>query len=190
MKFSHSFQARIAGVLILLLSVVVGALYFSVKAATGVAVQSQLREDLGVGGRVLEQLIELRGSQLRDAVQVLAADFGFKDAVASGDGDTIRSALANHGARINADAVLLLALDGALQVSSDQRIGAAAAERLAGRVAEQAGQGAHVFLLPVEGEVYLLVASAVSAPLPIARVVMGFHIDENFAQELRELTHL
>lgn len=54
MKFSHSFQARIAGVLILLLSVVVGALYFSVKAATGVAVQSQLREDLGVGGRVLE----------------------------------------------------------------------------------------------------------------------------------------
>ena len=151
MKFSNSFQARIAGVLILLLSVVVGALYFSVKAATGVAVQSQLREDLGVGGRVLEQLIELRGSQLRDAVQVLAADFGFKDAVASGDGDTIRSALANHGARINADAVLLLALDGSLQVSSDQRIGSAAAERLAGRVVEQAGQGAQVFLLPVEG---------------------------------------
>lgn len=190
MKFSNSFQARIAGVLILLLSVVVGALYFSVKAATGVAVQSQLREDLGVGGRVLEQLIELRGSQLRDAVQVLAADFGFKDAVASGDGDTIRSALANHGARINADAVLLLALDGSLQVSSDQRIGSAAAERLAGRVVEQAGQGAQVFLLPVEGEVYQLVASTVSAPLPIARVVMGFHIDENFAQELRELTHL
>ena len=76
MKFSLSFQARIAGVLILLLSVVVGALYFSVKAATGVAVQSQLREDLGVGGRVLEQLIELRGSQLRDAVQVLDPDTG------------------------------------------------------------------------------------------------------------------
>ena len=66
-----------------------------------------------------EQLIELRGSQLRDAVQVLAADFGFKDAVASGDGDTIRSALANHGARINADAVLLLALDGTLESANE-----------------------------------------------------------------------
>ncbi|MBD9416097.1 EAL domain-containing protein [Pseudomonas sp. PDM16] len=187
MTFSHSFQARIAGVLILLLLVVVGALYFSVKAATSAAVQGQLREELGVGGRVLEQLIELRGRQLRDAVQVLAADFGFKEAVASGDDDTIRSALANHGTRINADIVLLLALDGSLQVSSDQRIGSAAAERLTSSVARQAGQ---VLLLPLKGEVYLLVAATVNAPLPIARVVMGFRINDAFAQELRELTHL
>lgn len=187
MKFSHSFQARIAGVLILLLLVVVGALYFSVKAATSAAVQGQLREELGVGGRVLEQLIELRGRQLRDAVQVLASDFGFKDAVASSDDDTIRSALANHGARINADIVLLLALDGSLQVSSDQRIGSAAAERLTSSLARQAGQ---VLLLPLKGEVYLLVAATVNAPLPIARVVMGFRIDDAFALELRELTHL
>ncbi|WP_043310135.1 bifunctional diguanylate cyclase/phosphodiesterase [Pseudomonas sp. ML96] len=190
MKFSHSFQSRIAGVLILLLLVVVGALYFSVKAATNAAVQSQLREELGVGGRVLEQLIELRGSQLRDAVQVLAADFGFKDAVASGDRETIGSALSNHGARINADAVLLFGLDGSLQGSSDDHIGATAAERLAGSLAGPAGQGARVLLLPLDGELYLLVDSVVSAPLPIARVVMGFHIDEAFAQELRELTHL
>lgn len=190
MKFSPSFQARIAGVLILLLLVVVGALYFAVKAATGAAVQGQLREELGVGGRVLEQLIELRGSQLRDAVQVLASDFGFKDAVASDDSETIRSALANHGARISASLVLLLAPDGSLRVSSDPRLAAASAERLAARVAEQAGQGARVLLLPVDGEVYLLVESVVSAPLPIARVVMGFHIDERFAQELRQLTHL
>ena len=190
MKFSHSFQARIAVALVALLMAVVGALYFSVKAATGVAVESQLREELGVGGRVLEQLIELRGRQLHDAVQVLVADFGFKEAVASGDRETIRSALANHGARINAGAVLLLGLDGVLQVSSDPRIGAEAAERLAGQVRDLAQQGSQVILLPIAGEVYLLVEAYVSAPLPIARVVMGFPIDEAFALELRELTHL
>ncbi|WP_068826205.1 putative bifunctional diguanylate cyclase/phosphodiesterase [Pseudomonas sp. BMS12] len=190
MTFTHSFQTRIAGVLILLLLVVVGALYFAVKGATGVAVQNQLREELGVGGRVFEQLVEVRGRQLSDAVQVLAADFGFKDAVASRDRDTIRSALANHGARINASLVLLLALDGSLQASTDQSIGAAAVARLSGQVREQAQRGAQVFLLPLAGEVYLLVEASVSAPLPIARVVMGFRIDEAFAQELRELTHL
>ncbi|MGL4317032.1 MAG: putative bifunctional diguanylate cyclase/phosphodiesterase [Pseudomonas sp.] len=190
MKFSNSFQARIAGVLILLLLVVVGALYFSVKAATGVAVQSQLREELGVGGRVFEQLLAVRGRQLHDAVQVLAADFGFKDAVASGDRETIRSALANHGARINAGTVMLLGLDGSLQVSTDERIDADSVSRLALQMHERQGQGAQVFLLPIDGEVFLLVEATVSAPLPIARVVMGFHVDEELARELRGLTHL
>jgi diguanylate cyclase (GGDEF)-like protein len=189
-KFSHSFQARIASVLILLLLVVIGALYFSVKAATGVAVQNQLREELGVGGRVFEQLLEVRGRQLHDAVRVLAADFGFKDAVASGDADTIRSALGNHGARINAGVVMLLGLDGSLQVSTAEQIGSDSVSRLAGQMQDPAGSGPQVFLLPIDGEVFLLVEAIVSAPLPIARVVMGFHVDEAFANELRELTHL
>ncbi len=190
MKFSNSFQARIASVLILLLLVVVGALYFAVKAATAVAVQSQLREELGVGGRVFEQLLDVRGRQLHDAVQVLAADFGFKDAVASGDRDTIRSALANHGARINAGTVMLLGLDGSLQVSTDERIDSDSVSRLALQMRAQQGQRGQVFLLPIEGEIYLLVEATIKAPLPIARVVMGFHVDEALAQELRGLTHL
>lgn len=190
MKFSPSFQARIASVLILLLLVVVGALYFSVKAATAVAVQNQLREELGVGGRVFEQLLDVRGRQLHDAVRVLAADFGFKDAVASGDRDTIRSALANHGARINAGVVMLLGLDGRLQVSTTEQIGDDSVSRLGEQMRDPSRSGAQVFLLPIDGEVFLLVEALVNAPLPIARVIMGFHVDEVFAQELRALTHL
>ncbi|MBD9484476.1 EAL domain-containing protein [Pseudomonas sp. PDM14] len=190
MTFSNSFQTRIASVLILLLLVVISALYFAVKAATGVAVHNQLREELGTGGRVFEQLLEVRGRQLHDAVQVLAADFGFKDAVASGDRDTIGSALANHGARINADVTLLLGLDGSLLASSAEQVDAAEATRLAQQMAEQGRSGAPVSLLPINGEVYLLVEASIKAPLPIARVVMGFHVDSAFAAELRELTHL
>ena len=107
----NSFQARIGGVLILLLLVVIGALYVAVKAATDAAVRAQAQEQLNVGSRVFEQLLALRSDQLRQAARVLAADFGFKDAVVSGDTPTIRSALANQGARINADAVFLLGLD-------------------------------------------------------------------------------
>ena len=98
----NSFQGRIASVLVLLLLVVIAALYVAVQTATNAAVRAQAREQLEVGSLVFQQLLEVRGRQLHDAVQVLVADFGFKDAVASGDSDTIRSALANHGARINA----------------------------------------------------------------------------------------
>lgn len=186
----RSFQARIASVLILLMLVVVGALYFAVQAATNVAVRSQAREQLDVGTRVFEQLLDVRGRQLRDAVQVLAADFGFKAAVASGDSETIRSALANHGARINASAVMMLGLDGNLEVSTDRRISGQTAARLSAQVMAQQRAGVQIFLMPIGDSIYLLVQATVNAPLPIARVMMGFEVDQAFARELRELTLL
>lgn len=186
----HSFQARIAGVLVLLLLVVVGALYLAVQTATSAAVRSQAREQLEVGSLVFQQLLDVRGRQLHDAVQVLAADFGFKDAVASGDTETIRSALANHGLRINADVMMLLDLSGNLQVSSDRKITAETAKRLTDQVAQRQKDGTQIFLMPIGDSIYLLVKTAVTAPLPIARVMMGFAVDDQFAAELRELTHL
>ncbi|MEA1604462.1 putative bifunctional diguanylate cyclase/phosphodiesterase [Pseudomonas spirodelae] len=186
----NSFQARIAGVLVLLLLIVVGALYVAVQTATNAAVRSQAREQLDVGSLVFQQLLEVRGRQLHDAVQVLAADFGFKDAVASGDTETIRSALANHGARINASVVMMLSLDGNLEVSSDRQISGATAQRLSAQVMQRQREGAQIFLMPIAEKIYLLVQASVSAPLPIARVMMGFQVDDAFAAELRELTHL
>ncbi len=190
MILRSSFQARIASVLILLLAVVVGALYFSVQTATNAAVRTQAREQLEIGTRVFEQLLDVRGRQLHDAVQVLAADFGFKAAVASGDTATIASALANHGARINAGVVMLLGLDDRLQASTDSRITEQTAARLSTQVRQRQREGVQVFLMPIADEIYLLVEATVTAPLPIARVMMGFQVDQSFARELRELTHL
>jgi len=186
----NSFQARIAGVLVLLLLVVVGALYVAVQAATNAAVRSQADEQLEVGSLVFQRLLEMRGNQLHDAVQVLAADFGFKDAVASGDAETIRSALANHGARINASVVMMLSLDGRLEVSTDQQISEQTAKRLSAQVVQRQREGVQIFLMPIADKIYLLVQATVTAPLPIARVMMGFQVDTAFAAELRELTHL
>ncbi|WP_339412150.1 putative bifunctional diguanylate cyclase/phosphodiesterase [Pseudomonas sp. EA_35y_Pfl2_R5] len=190
MMLRNSFQARIAGVLVMLLLVVVGALYAAVQTATNAAVRSQAREQLDVGSLVFQQLLEVRGRQLHDAVQVLAADFGFKDAVASGDTETIRSALANHGARINASAVMMLGLDGNLEVSSDRQISGQTAQRLSAQVMQRQREGLQIFLMPIADKIYLLVQATVTAPLPIARVMMGFQVDDVFAAELRELTHL
>ena len=123
-------------------------------------------------------------------MQVLAADFGFKDAVASGDAETIRSALANHGARINASVVMMLSLDGRLEVSTDQQVSEQTAKRLSAQVVQRQREGVQIFLMPIADKIYLLVQATVTAPLPIARVMMGFQVDEAFATELRELTHL
>ena len=122
MKLRTSFQARIACVLILLLLVVVGALTVAVKVATNDAVRAQARDQLQVGTRVFERLLDMRGRRLRDGVQLLAADFGFRDAVSSGDSATIRSALQNQGARIGATDMFVLGMDGRVLASTVDQV--------------------------------------------------------------------
>ncbi|WPP00899.1 EAL domain-containing protein [Pseudomonas sp. HR96] len=190
MNLKSSFQARIAGVLILLLLVVVGALTIAVKVATNEAVRSQAGEQLQLGSRLFERLLDTRGRRLRDGVQLLAADFGFRDAVASGDSATIRSALLNHGARINASDMFLLGLDGQVLAST---VDAVVPNTLfpfdqAMRDARRIGQS--MVIVPLQGQPHLLVETSVLAPLPIARVVVGFAMDSAFAQELHQLSNL
>nr|WP_218169344.1 EAL domain-containing protein [Pseudomonas gingeri] len=189
-KLRSSFQARVACVLILLLLVVVGALYFSVKVATNDAVRSQAREQLDVGARVFERLLDVQSRRLGDGVQLLAADFGFRDAVSSGDSATIRSVLINHGKRINASDMILLSMDGKVLASTlaDQPDGTPFRYDQALREARRNKQA--TLIVPLQGKPHLLVEAPVLAPLPIARVVMGFSMDNAFASELRSLTNL
>ncbi|WP_449121321.1 EAL domain-containing protein [Pseudomonas viridiflava] len=190
MNLKVSFQARIAGVLIALLLIVVCAVYLAVKVATGDAVRTQAQAQLEVGSRVFERLIDLRGKRLRDAVQLLSADFGFRDAVASSDSSTIRSVLLNHGKRINASDMFLLGMDGVVIASTVPEVpeGSKFVYDQALRTAKRSGQS--VLIVPGGGTPHLLVESTVLAPLPIGRVVMGFSIDSDIAEELRSLSGL
>ncbi len=183
----NSFQARLVLALVLLLAAVMASVYLFARLAVGEAVREQTAQRLEVGEKVLQRLLEVRRQQLSDAVSVLAADFGFKEAVASGDAPTLRSALLNHAARIRADEALLLDLNGRLIASS-----LAGEQRKPGfdALALQAVSSGGPLLVPVRGQLHLLVDSPVRAPVPVARVVMGFALDRPVIEELRSLTGL
>jgi diguanylate cyclase (GGDEF)-like protein len=68
----------------------------------------QLSQDLQVGERVWKRLLEQRAQKLLLGASVLAADYGFRSAAASGDRDTLASALDNHGSRIGATVTAML----------------------------------------------------------------------------------
>jgi diguanylate cyclase (GGDEF)-like protein len=190
MKVRISFQARIAGVLIMLLLIVVFAVFIAVKAATQDAVRKQAQAQLEVGTRVFEGLLEMRGKRLRDAVQLLSTDFGFRDAVASADSATIRSVLLNHGARINANDMFLLGMDGTVMASTVAQIPEGSPFPYIQALRELKSKNQSMLIVPLQGQPHLLVESTVLAPLPIARVVMGFSMDGDLAQELRSLSGL
>lgn len=190
MKVRLSFQARIASVLIMLLLIVVFAVFLAVKAATQDAVRKQAQAQLEVGTRVFEGLLEMRGKRLRDAVQLLSTDFGFRDAVASADSATIRSVLLNHGARINASDMFLLGMDGTVMASTVVQIPEGSPFPYIQALRDLKGKNQSMLIVPLQGQPHLLVESTVMAPLPIARVVMGFSMDGDLAQELRSLSGL
>ena len=85
---------------------------------------------------------------------------------------------------------MMLDLDGSLEVSTDRQISSQTAQWLSMQMMQRQREGVAVFLMPMGARLYLLVQATVNAPLPIARVMMGFQVDEAFATELRELTHL
>jgi diguanylate cyclase (GGDEF)-like protein len=187
---SLSFHARLSCILAAFLLVVIGTLYFSVRLVTESAVSKQAAERLESGLRVFERLIDMRGRQLRDGVQVLAADFGFKDAVASGDTLTLQSAMTNQAARINASEAMLLGLDGTVLASSLSGAVPGDAFRYAVELREARQEGQTMLVVSLGQQAHLMVEAEVRAPLPIARVVMGFAMDEALAYELKQLTGL
>jgi diguanylate cyclase (GGDEF)-like protein len=178
-----SFRGRILALFIGLIAVVQVATMLAVLAAARRNVAQQQREALSVGGRVVEELLLARELQLLDRVEILAADFAFREAVATGDGGTIASVLENHGERVGANLVALLGLDGRVVAGSAHAAdalvpGAAAPEPFAELVERAQADG------------WAAAAALFAGRLRIAWIGMGFAIDDALARELERLTAL
>ena len=190
MRWRHTFQTRIAGVLALLLLVVVAATYFAVKAATTRAVENQAQVQLNTGSQVFERLLDLRGRRLQYGLDWLTADGPFKRAVAEGNPETVMAALQRHGTGLRSSEVFVLGLDGKVMVSTLPvlRHGQLFPYDEALRHARRSGL--QMLIVAMDGQPYLLVQDVVLDPQPIARVVMGFPMDKLFANELRSMSNL
>lgn len=146
------------------------------------------QQRLEVGARVFQQLLDIRGEQLRDNVAILADDFGFKSAVATQDTATLYSVLANHGDRAQADMVMLSDLSGNMLASSHHEQQSEMPFPELFQRARQTGSGVGVVI--DEGQPYEFVLLPVRAPNLIGWVGMGFLIDEEVTQEINALTGL
>ncbi|HYP80387.1 MAG TPA: EAL domain-containing protein, partial [Steroidobacteraceae bacterium] len=180
-----SFRNRL---LILLIGLVVGAetvTLFTALARTAATERQRADAQLEGGAHVAQRVLEYREKQLANAVTVLTADYGLREAVASGDRPTVASALSNHATRIGANLTLALDLDGKLIASggrSSTDPGLIAA--LAAGVGK--GTGDARFITAPTG-VYQVFISPVLAPDEIAYIALGFSVDAGLAQELRDL---
>src|SRR5579883_2939797 len=135
-----SFRKRLLVLIIGLAALTQTVTLSAVLASTSRNVETHAAEQLSAAGSFVDQLMRFRAGQLANGVAVLAQDFGFREAVASGDGPTMLSAAGNNARRIGADLVLLLDTHGKLLASNappDARGGAPIGDLLL----EDSGEG-------------------------------------------------
>ncbi len=160
----------------------------SVLLATNSSVKAQAQAKLKVGKNVFEQLLYERGNQLLNAATVLVADFGFKDAISSNDQATIESALINNRARINADLMFLITLDGSI-ISSDSEHQTNKHLFKELLLSAQISNGTSGILFINDG-IFQFAMLPVKAPVILGWAVIATKIDQDFALQLKEITTL
>jgi len=186
MKVRTSFRSKLMLLTVVPLAVAQVVTLLAVMRTVENDVDARARESLIVGSTVVSEFLASRGEQLRTSVEVMAADFGLKEATATGDQATILSVLENHSKRVYADMAMLVDLDGntvasTLGTATDRTAsGLAIIEDATHQKVETTaifGDSAfHIFVVPLR------------APVTIGWVVLGFRIDHALESRLASLT--
>lgn len=150
--------------------------------------EKQIERQMRFAQNVLNQNLSSQEQVLITAASVLAADFGFKQAVATRDNNTIDSVLVNHGKRINADLMMLLDLEGTLLTTSTSH------DFVRSEIEESIKKiplrGGYAQVLSIDNKVFQVIVVPVKAPRTIAYVVIGFEFDNEALLQLKELVSL
>ena len=185
----RSLQARIFALFLLLVIVVQVGGFVLINTAGITASRRSVSAEISAGARVFDRFVRQDTDRLVQGARLLTADYAFREAVATDDGETVASVLANHGERIDAALMMLIGLD--RRVIADT-IGNTTGQRFAfPQLLDAAADSQQVpAMVLVHGQLYQLVVVPVLAPLPMAWLAVGFKVNDALAQELHRLTRL
>ena len=183
-------RTRIAVTFLLLLAAVLAAALGAAWATNRGNAEREVQRQLDVGASVFSRLLESNRRQLTQAAQAVASDYGFREAVATRDTDTLVSVLENSGQRIGAAMVVLTSLNGDVIAASGLRVRAGTPFPLSSAQGGSPAGDSATSLMVDNGRIYQLVTVSVRSPLPVAWIAMGFELDAKAARELADITGL
>jgi diguanylate cyclase (GGDEF)-like protein len=188
----RTFQARLLYLIIAVLVLLETGTLVSVHYAGQQTLRRSIADELRVGARVLDRILETRARQLSDSLRLLVSDFPFREAVASTDLPTVVSVLENHGKRIDADVVVLVGLDGTVKADTvgGRMVGQPFPFARMLELAESDGEGQASATVSFDHRPYQFVIVPVLAPRAIAWVSAGFEIDDRALRDVADLTSL
>ncbi|MBV9570483.1 MAG: HAMP domain-containing histidine kinase [Alphaproteobacteria bacterium] len=183
-----SFRARLALFLAVSLAAVqlltAGMAYLYLRHSLVQRGERELTAEMGVFTRQLEFFAE----RVTDAVKASSLDYALRAAIAQHNHDTELSALRNHSQRIGASRMMLVALDGSLEVDTAAPQSGPGRFRFAGLLSAAAANDQAAALTGIDGRAYWLVAVPVRAPVPIGFIAAFIPVDDALLVHLRALS--
>jgi len=183
----RSLILRLVGISLLLLLIVQAAGFTVVRASIDRNARSQIEHALDLDEKVWRRLLDQNAERLRQGSALLAADYGFRSAVNSGDAETIQSVLENHGSRIGAAVTALLDTSFTLRSVSMGEGMQAPPDALNAVVPPLAEDPSVSQIAVIAGVAYQFVVVPLRAPVVVGWVLMGFPINQMLADEMRQL---
>jgi diguanylate cyclase (GGDEF)-like protein len=185
----NSLRTRLVLFLVALLGVVQITAFLLLNSATYNAARAKIEDELVVGEKIFARELRQNAERQVQAANVLASDFAFREAVATGDVATLASALQNHGARIKAAALFLVDLNGRIIADSLADHGRQSID-FSQLLASARHSGTATAIMTIDDQALQLIAVPVRAPITIGWIMVGFAISARDAQELHQLTGL
>ena len=186
---SRHLHRRIVVVFLGLLLLVQAASFLTIRHSIDANARHEIAEGMRSGETLLRRLLAQNAAQLNEGARLLAADYGFRAAVAVGDAATLKDALANQAERIDASIAVFTDSRGrpvASTIADPERVLALLRADGKAKAAERGDAGLQVR----EGRPYQLVTAEVRAPQPIGQVVMGFPLGAGLPRDFAALSRL
>jgi diguanylate cyclase (GGDEF)-like protein len=179
-----SFRSRLLASFVFLIGFSLLTTTWAVLRAVDNNARANANRELLVAQRVFETLLDENSRQLTDRTALLADDFGFRQAIATNEDDTVISTLANHGERISADMIFLMSPAGEVLIGTHDL----SESLLDLRQQMTSLQQPFNDLTIAEGQPFQLVMVPVKAPELIAWVGVGFVMDVQLINSFKEIT--
>lgn len=147
--------------------------------------ESQIRREMTVGSALFDRIAAMQFHQLAQAGNILAGDFGFREAVGTGDAATIGSALHSLQGRFKIDDAMFVGIDGMIAGRAD---GLSATDRTQLFDALDAGQESGI--VRWRGQSHMVAAAPVRAPMLMGWVVFARNMGPADLRELAKLSSI
>src|SRR6478735_3577028 len=108
----RSLQSRITALYSATFGLVMLLVAASLQWAIASSAEQQVRSELASSSKVIDRIWSMHKQELESVARPLALDFGFREAVATDDDATIRSALVNIAGRIDLPNAFVVKYDG------------------------------------------------------------------------------
>lgn len=128
-------------------------------------------------------------SRVAENVQLLALDYALRAAIAQHDKGTVLSVLRNHGQRVGAARMLMMGLDGTIQVDTAE--GSSPLQRFPfPDLIDRAFSRRAAAVVALDGKAYWMVVVPIYAPEPVALIGAGIPVDDAFLARMQHLSAL